>query len=180
MKLVITGTPGTGKTTVGKALAARLGVTLVEANGVARRAKCFKAGSRSEVDVMRLEKALQQELRGLRKGFVAEGHLLCEVRLACDACVVLRCNPAVLSKRLKARGYGRKKLGDNLLCEALDYCLLAAEARYPAGRVVQVDASKTTRLAGRVLAAAKLLEGDRVDWSGMVAEKRFQTLWKGL
>lgn len=179
MKLVITGTPGTGKTTVAKAIAARLGVTLAEANEVARRRKCFKKGSRSEVDLGKLEKALRKELHGL-KGFVAEGHLLCDVKLACDACVVLRCNPRVLRKRLKARGYDRKKLADNLLCEALDYCLLKAEACYPAGRVVQVDATKTARLVVRVLAAAKSLKGDRADWSGMIAEKRFKTLWKGL
>lgn len=172
MKLVITGTPGTGKTTIAREIATANNWPLVEANAVAKKGKCFVG--REEVDLKKLAAAMKRTLSG-KKSFVAEGHLLCEVALPCEQCVVLRCNPLLLEKRLKKRGYAKAKVGENALAEALDYCLTMAESNY--GNVVQIDCTKKVPFR-KVLAMAGKRCSDKVDWSRLLSSKTLEKYWK--
>lgn len=157
MKLVITGTPGTGKTTLAARLARALGCPLFDANALAKANRLVKKDGAT--DLKKLKQVLSREARKEKK-FVAEGHLLCEFALKCDACVVLRCSPAVLGKRLAKRGYAKQKINDNVLCEALDYCLVNAERRYK--RAIQIDNTRplsAARALGKISAG-----GESVAW----------------
>ncbi|MFH0834790.1 MAG: AAA family ATPase [Candidatus Micrarchaeota archaeon] len=154
MRLVITGTPGTGKTFLAKKLAEQEGAEYVDVKKIISQHKLY-LDDEGTVDIKKLQRVLRPLMRD--GNVIAESHLLCEFPLPCERCVVLRCNPLVLEKRLAERRYPKQKLLDNLLCEALDYCLVNAEKHYR--HVTQVDCT-------RLPAAKRLLDAksDSVDW----------------
>ena len=118
MRIVMTGSPGTGKSSIARALSSALGLELIDIAEIARESGLV--GKSHEVDVGSLSKALSFLKK--RKSFLAEGHLACEMKLPADSVIVLRCRPDILRKRLQRRGYGKTKVGENVLSEALDYC----------------------------------------------------------
>ncbi len=130
MRLVITGTPGTGKTVLAKKAAERFRLPLYPATAIAKKMRWVKRG------VANLRK-LREYYSSLPGGFIAEGHLLCEFPVPGAKCLVLRTQPCELEKRLKARGYSKRKTRQNVECEVIDYCLLKAEENY--GEVLQAD-----------------------------------------
>ncbi len=156
MRLIITGTPGTGKTSVAGILSRRLGWRVIHDKDLAKR---------RVVDLRSFRASAFNVLRWARD-IIAEGHLFCEVRLPADAVVVLRTRPDVLAERLRRRGYPERKVWENVEAEALDYCLLRAEEKY--GQVNQVDttgrtAEETARIVERIVRGAHVYEA--VDWT---------------
>ncbi len=142
MKLVITGTPGTGKTTLGKKLAAALHVPFFELNAFAKNTEvAVKEGPEWTVDLAKLQRVMNAQLRRI-PAYVVEGHLACDMKLPADAVLVLRCNPLVLEKRLQRRKYSKAKVWENVLSEALDYSLVQSEGNYGAKKVAQLDCTR--------------------------------------
>jgi len=132
MRIVVTGTPGTGKTRIAKALAKRTGAKLIGLREFVNENHLFKIrkGQREkEVDIAALRKKLLPCLARLG-GYIVEGHLACEMRLPVDFVFVLRTSPKELEARLAKRHYPRKKLEENLMAEMLDYCTQRAEKEY--------------------------------------------------
>jgi len=128
----LSGTPGTGKSSVARALPpALLGVELADLSyGFGGRA----AGRFvTEVDLP----ALARFVRRARPSgpVVLAGHLA--HRLPVRGIAVLRCHPARLARRLRARPLSDDARRDNVVCEAID--LLAAEARGTGRPVVEID-----------------------------------------
>lgn len=164
MRVIITGSPGTGKSSIAKQLSRRLGIPLVQIRKVAIEA--LLVGKKHEVDVKRLASALSFLKK--KKDFVAEGHLACEMRLPADFVFVLRTNPKTLKTRLAKRGYSRQKLQENLLAEMLDYCTQRSEQTYRR-TPLELDTSRLTpAVSARKLALAikhKKKKLDRVDYS---------------
>lgn len=165
MRIVITGTPGTGKSSVAAELSRSLGLPLHSITEIVRAR--MRLNRRREVDVRRLAKIM----RFLREGrdYVVEGHLACEIRLPADIIVVLRTRPDVLSRRMAKRGYGKRKAGDNLVAEMLDYCTQRVEKVY-GRRPIELDTTRrTARSSAARLALAikqKKKNIDRVDYTG--------------
>ena len=154
MLIVITGTPGTGKTEVAKALSKIMKIRILDVKGLVKRKKIFKAGKNKgknrskekeiEVDAGKLEKALKAELK-TRKDAIIENHMLCEFGLPADFVFVLRTKPNVLEKRLLKRKYPDKKLHGNLISEMLDYCSIKTKLNYQT-RQVEIDTAGLTAL----------------------------------
>ena len=166
MLVAITGTPGTGKNSIGEVLSRR-GYAVVDLDHVARTERLVvgrdEARGSDEIDV----RALRQRLRTSAKVAFLKGHYshLMDVNLA----IVLRCKPSELRNRLISRGWPPEKVRENLEAEALDVITQEAVARID--RVFEVD---TTNLlpeeaAERVLAILRgKTEGHepgRIDWS---------------
>ncbi len=169
MLVAVTGTPGTGKSSACDVLAAR-GYAVVDLDDVARQGGFIagrdEARGSDEVDV----DALRENLRVPAKIAFLRSHYAHE--MAVDLAVVLRCSPAVLRKRLEARGWPAAKVQENVEAEAIDVITQEAARRLPL--VYEIDTTNRTpeETANAIL---DLLQGrtaghepGSVDWSDEV------------
>jgi adenylate kinase len=169
VRVVLTGTPGTGKTTA----AERLPYEVVHLNAVIER-----EGLWTERDAER--DSLVVDLDGLRawvddtvgstddgdeEVVVLESHLA--HLLDADRVVVLRCRPDVLEARLRERGESAEKASENAESEALDVILTEAVDVHGSERVYEID---TTDRSPEAVAAEveAVVAGDRDPSAGGV------------
>lgn len=149
MKLLVTGTPGTGKTAVSKILSKHFKLKLINEKQFALKNGIGKWDAEENelvVPVKKLETALSKEILQ-KKNVLIEGHLLCETKLKIDFAVLLRTHQKVLETRLEQRGYNLVKVQDNVFAEAIDYCKKHLKKRYPPKKIIEVQADsdiKTT------------------------------------
>jgi len=139
----LTGTPGTGKSAVGRLLAGAFGV--LEVDELARRHGAARGAGRAvEIDLVRLRQALREPTAWGNADLIV-GHLahLLPVREA----IVLRCHPVELLARLRRgrRGSPADRHA-NFVCEATD--VVVGEALAERRPVYEIDT--TGRSAGAV------------------------------
>ncbi|WP_254767876.1 adenylate kinase family protein [Salinilacihabitans rarus] len=137
MRVAVTGTPGTGKTTATDLLAARIEeFEVVHLNAVLER-----EGLYTEVDAER--DSLVADLDALAARFEDRDDVVIESHLAhhldADRVAVLRCAPADLETRLRERGESEAKAAENSESEALDVILAEAVERHGLDSVYEVD-----------------------------------------
>ena len=176
--VVITGTPGTGKSTVGRLLASRLGAALVELGELVAKEGLHLGLDEDTGSLIADLDALSGRLAGMmassRQPLVVVGHYAQHVvlREAVLRAFVLRKNPYELMEVLRSRGYTGRKLYENLQAEILDVCLWEAVQAYGPDLVYEIDTSGRT--PGDVVEEAlrALKEGlsrvGIVDWLGML------------
>ncbi|MFH1785720.1 MAG: AAA family ATPase [Candidatus Micrarchaeota archaeon] len=169
MRIIITGTPGTGKSIIAKKLADELNLELIDIKKLVLAKKL--RNKKHEVDI----KKLAQNLKFLKtkKDYVVEGHLACELFLPNDFVVVLRTNPKVLKKRLEKRKYSKRKTQENLAVEILDYCTQRVMMFYKR-KPLELDTSQRS-LQSNILEIKKAIKQkkkkiDCVDYSGFIIE----------
>jgi adenylate kinase len=159
--VALTGTPGTGKSSVAAHLASRFGsvevADLAVALGAGRRTR-----SGSVVDVAALARAVRAGRLPVGTDLVV-GHLAHLLPLR-DV-VVLRCHPRELARRLRRRG--ARPARANASAEALDIVL--SEAVRPGRRVYEIDTTgRSVAAVAREVARRVRHRGRssfaRVDW----------------
>lgn len=133
----ITGSPGTGKTSVADELAAR-GHPVVHLSDTVEKYVIERDPIRDTlvVDVERWAAEFTT-----RDGFV-EGHLA--HYLPCDRIIILRCRPDVLQSRLNSRAYEIMKVRENIEAEALDVILIETLEQHPVENVFELDTTSLT------------------------------------
>lgn len=175
MKILITGTPGTGKSSVAKEICGRKGWALLSLKDIAEKHGCItgKEGRERIVDVLKLRAATIRELKG-KEDAAVEGHLGCEFPLSVDFVFILRTHPSELKKRMRRRKYPTIKIEENLMAEMLDYCSQVSAGHYKVP-ILEVDTTKRAakETAKRIIS---FLEGrvkklDSVDWSTELRKK---------
>jgi adenylate kinase len=126
MRIGITGTPGTGKTTVAEALDREV----ISIKEFARERGLGEEKELFEIDTEAVKEALPE-------GCWVEGHLAHKVGV--DYCIVLRTRPDILEERLEDRDYSDEKVQENLEAEKMD--LILSEA-FEATKVYEIDTTK--------------------------------------
>jgi adenylate kinase len=180
--LVVTGTPGVGKTRVSTALADRLGGRYISLSDIVTREnlQLYVDSKRDTVvaDVSRLAERVSHVINESSGDVVVEGHFAPEV-VASDVVTyvfVLRADPDTLRQRLRERGYAEGKVLENVASEVLDVCLVDAVARYGEARVDEVDVTdkEIPEVVDEIL---QVVDGRRtatrgtVDWLGRLEEE---------
>ena len=155
--IIITGSVGTGKTTLAKKLCNKLLLEYIDVNKIIakyRIAVGYDRKRRSKiVDAEKLIKALIKEINNIKKankkysknkaknGIVIDSHLShCLPKKYVDLCIVTKCELKELKKRLKRRKYPEEKIRENLDAEIFDICL--NEAREEGHKAIVIDTTK--------------------------------------
>ena len=126
MVTIITGTPGTGKSTLAAQLSEETGSTVVNITAILKQRKldgewdakrnCFV------VDVEKLTLILE-DLAESDPEIIIDGHLSHYLSPKyVNQSFVTKCDLPELKKRLIARGYDENKVRENLDCEIFDVC----------------------------------------------------------
>ena len=168
-RIAVTGTPATGKTMLAKTLAKKLSLPWINVNALVKTKKlAVRDDEDRKTTIVNTEK-LRRELEK-HAAFVVDSHLLCEFPLKNTIVLVLRCDPRVLQKRLKKRGYSPAKIRENLEAEALDYCTLVSEKHYK--RVYDINTTNKTpaQVVNATLRVLKKRQGDLVDFSNWLLD----------
>ncbi|WP_440771266.1 adenylate kinase family protein [Natronorubrum sp. DTA28] len=145
MRVAVTGTPGTGKTTATDLLASRLSSadddSLPELETIHLNRVLEDEGLYTDVDADRESKiadldALGEWLEG-RDDVVIDSHLA--HHFEADRVVVLRCRPDRLETRLRERDETEAKATENAESEALDVILSEAVDEHGLESVYEID-----------------------------------------
>ena len=166
-KIGITGSPGTGKKTVGRALAEMTGREFLSINdyAIAHKFGAFK-DKEFEVDLRRTRGSIDT------RGKIVCGHLLPYVlqSSSLDFVAVLRCSPGVLRKRYLARDYPRSKIAENLQAEFIGVVAAEALSVYGRRKLAEFDTTRTKNprtVAKRILETMRknsLARFGHIDW----------------
>lgn len=163
MRVALTGTPGTGKTTVAGLVESDLDVVdlnrLIEDEGLTTGVDADQDSWIADLD------AIKERLAG-RDDLLIDSHLA--HWLDVDRVVVLRCRPAVLEDRLRDRGEPPVKAAENAEAEALDLILSEAVAEHGEDAVYEIDT--TDRPPAEVAREVEaVINGDRGPAAGTVS-----------
>ncbi len=166
----ITGTPGTGKSMIGEALASR-GHTVIHLTATVQQ---YVTGFDEERDTQIIDTDRWAAEFVPVAGFI-EGHFA--PLLPCDRIVVLRCRPDELRSRLQRRKYRPGKIQENAEAEALDGCLIETTERFDPLQILELDTTgqDAASCAGTI---EQFIRGEipacfgSIDWSGYLGVAR--------
>ena len=158
--VIVTGTPGTGKTTISKKLAKKLNFYYVDVNKLVKKHKLAEGYDRKRktkiIDVNKLNKLLINEINTIKKynkkiqssskikkiyGIIIDSHLSHYLpRRYADFCIVAKCGINILNKRLKKKKFNKGKIRENIQSEIFDICLNEAKENWH--KVIVIDTTK--------------------------------------
>ncbi|MDY9922481.1 adenylate kinase family protein [Methanobacterium sp.] len=192
MIVLLTGTPGTGKTTISHLLAEKLGCQLVDINHLVGEKHLYTGLDPEKdykiVDMDALEGELFKIVGGENAGhqkkdsnkdscinsiktscIIIEGHLSHYFPRA-DLVVVFRTDPRILEERLKKREWKAAKIRENLEAEALDICTWEAHQTHGT-KVHEVETTHITpeeaiNIISEIINGKKSFPVGNIDFSG--------------
>ena len=145
--IIVTGSVGSGKTTLSKKLAGMMNFEHVDVNKVIKEHNLSEGYDKKRetkiIDTKKLNAVLMKEIRKYkdRKGVVIDSHLSHHFpKRHVSACIVTKCDLKVLETRLRKRKYSGEKVRENLDAEIFDVCLNEAKENY--GKIFVVDTTE--------------------------------------
>ncbi|GME42410.1 Hemoglobin and proliferation regulated protein [Neofusicoccum parvum] len=151
--IIITGTPGVGKTTHAQLLAQNSGLRHLAINQVAKERDCYDGRDEELgswiVDEDKLLDAIEPDV--LRGGNIIDWHA-CDLfpRSWIDLVVVVRADSTLLYDRLSARGYSSRKLDENMDAEIMQVLLDEARDAFDEEIVVELRSNDADEVEGNV------------------------------
>ncbi|KAF2026662.1 P-loop containing nucleoside triphosphate hydrolase protein [Setomelanomma holmii] len=169
--IIITGTPGVGKTTHAEQLARATGFTHLSVNQIVKD-EGFQEGKDEEtgsliVDEDKLLDYLESLPLHSQGGYILDWHA-CDLfpERWIDLVIVLRCDSTILYDRLTARGYKGKKLEENMDSEIMQVLLDEAREAYKEEIVVELRSESNEDVEGNLERVEMWVEGWRRDNGG--------------
>ncbi|PAV59402.1 hypothetical protein WR25_03527 [Diploscapter pachys] len=149
--ILITGTPGTGKSTLAEQLADKFKFDFIEIGKIVKDFKIYTAYDEEYqshvLDEEKLLDHIEDRMDSDSGGVVVDYHgsdFFPERWF--DFVIVLRCANAILFDRLKARGYNDFKVRENVECEIFGSLLEEARDAYPEERIHELRSEGPTDL----------------------------------
>jgi adenylate kinase len=142
--IIVTGSVGSGKTTLAKKLSKFSNFEYIDVNDVVKKNKLAEdyddEMNCNIVDVKKLNKVLVELIKSSKVGLVIDSHMSHYIsKKYVDLCVVTKCKIDVLKKRLKKRKYSLQKIKDNIEAEIFNVCF--EEAKENGHKMLVVDTS---------------------------------------
>jgi adenylate kinase len=144
--IIVTGTPGTGKTTLSKKLAKKLQYRYLDVHKLISQYNISEGYDKKRdtdiIDSKKLNLALIGEINSHKgKGVIIDSHMSHYLpKRHVDLCMVTKCDLKELEKRLKTKKYSREKTRENMDAEIFDVCL--NEAKEHKHKIMVVDTTK--------------------------------------
>jgi len=151
--IIITGSVGTGKSTLSKKLIKKLNFYYLDVNRIIKKydiAVGYDNKRKTKlIDIKKLNKALIKEIKksknkivkNTKKGIIIDSHMSHYLpKKYVELCIVTKCNLKVLEKRLKMKKYSKEKIRENLDVEIFDVCL--NEAKENNHKIIIVNTTK--------------------------------------
>ncbi len=171
--IVVSGTPGTGKTVIAKLLAEELGACYVNLSEMVLKEKLYVGYDESRGSYIVDEERVRSRLRELVKDcniLVVDGHYgEIAPREYVDKVIVLRTDPLELEERLRRKNWSWEKIRENIAAEILGVCTVNALEEQGADKVYEVDTTNRSpqevvkEIIEEVLTGKKP-SGPRIDW----------------
>lgn len=129
--VIVSGCPGTGKTTIAKNISKEKNYLYIDINEVIKENKLKEGYDKKRksiiVDIKKLNKALINLIKNSEKILVIDGHLSHYLpKEYVKTCFITKCDLKVLKKRLEKREYSKTKVRENLDAEIFDTCRIEA------------------------------------------------------
>ncbi|KAL9102940.1 MAG: hypothetical protein Q9163_001966 [Psora crenata] len=179
--IIITGTPGVGKTTHCEQLAAITGLKHLCINEVVKERECHEGWDEEYrswiVDEDKLLDALEDEVAPSSPsgggGYILDWHA-CDLfpRSWIDLVVVLRTDTTTLYDRLKRRNYAEKKLQENLDAEIMKVLLEEARDAFDEEIVVEMNSDEAEHVDENVRRIQQWIEAWKRDREGEEEEEK--------
>ncbi|KAL0638176.1 factor activating pos9 [Maublancomyces gigas] len=151
--IIVTGTPGVGKSSHCELLAQATGLKHLSVNQVVKDKSCHD-GYDDElkswiVDEDKLLDEIEEDVK--KGGYILDWHV-CDIfpKSWIDLVVVLRADSTVLYDRLKSRNYPEKKLQENLDAEIMQVILEEAKESYDEEIVVELQSNNSDDIDSNV------------------------------
>jgi adenylate kinase len=173
MLILITGTPGVGKTTVSRILAEKLDANVIAINELVDEKRLYTGIDEERgykiVDLNALFNEIDNITEKINKSdyIIVEGHLSHFYENS-DLVIVLRANPDVLRDRMDIKGWKEAKITENIEAEIISICSYEAYEIH-GKKVNEIDTSnispqKVSKLIIDVINGAKKFPVGNVDF----------------
>jgi adenylate kinase len=151
--IIITGSPGTGKTTLSKIIAKKINAELISLNELVISKNFIENYDKERdtyvADFAKLKKFVLTQIEKAKKqhieNIIIEGHFADIIpNKYIEKVIILRTHPDILKERLKKRGYKENKIKENIQAEILGNCtnyILQKELTCP---IYELDTSITS------------------------------------
>jgi adenylate kinase len=180
--ILITGTPGVGKTAVSQFLASKLNAVHIDLTKLVKQEKLTsgvdKARKTLIVDMKRVSERVQDIIKRYEQDIIIDGHYSMNVLPAKNVhlAFVLRRDPEELKMTMETRDFKNRKLWENLAAEILDVCLWDAVRACGANKVCEINVTTKTieEVAEEIVAVLEEKRKCRVgivDWLGKLEKE---------
>lgn len=144
MKISLTGTPGTGKTSISNFLSKNNINTINLSDYISKNMKFEFDNNRKTkiIDIIDLNNSFNKNFKD-QNLMIIEGHL--SHLLNCiDKIIILRCHPIELKRRLLKRRWSIKKINENIESEILDIILCECLINQNENNIFEIDTTNVS------------------------------------